>query len=175
MKEYIFAEEKDIAIGNKIVKSVGMVIIFKYKNYYKIGIAGIDEVFYFRLRTAEEVTILLESDMQSKIEDTSKKIQKISVENIDTTVDLYNDIKNMSEEDHLEKDFILEEAEAEDEDESESRDITMRKVSGEKFQAVEFKLNDNNQIELKHLSIPSELCYEIYEYVKNIENLKNSL
>lgn len=170
MKEYIFTEEKDIAIGNKIVKSVGMVTIFKYKNYYKIGIAGIDEVFYFRLRTAKEVAILLESDMQSKIEDTSKKIQKISDENIDVTVDLYNDIKNMSEEDHPEKDFILEETETEDE--SESRDITI-KVSGEKFQAVEFKLNGNNQIELKHLSIPSELCYEIYEYVKNIENLKN--
>ena len=170
MKEYIFAEEKDIAIGNKIVKSVGMVTIFKYKNYYKIGIAGIDEVFYFRLRTAEEVAILLESDMQSKIEDTSKKIQKISEENIDVTVDLYNDIKNISEEDRPEKDFILEETE---EDEPESRDITMRKVSGKKFQAVKFKLNDNNQIELEHLSIPSELCYEIYEYVKNIENLKN--
>ncbi len=170
MKEYIFAEEKDIAIGNKIVKSVGMVTIFKYKNYYKIGIAGIDEVFYFRLRTAKEVAILLESDMQSKIEDTSKKIQKISEENIDVTVDLYNDIKNISEEDRPEKDFILEETE---EDEPESRDITMRKVSGKKFQAVKFKLNDNNQIELEHLSIPSELCYEIYEYVKNIENLKN--
>lgn len=170
MKEYIFTEEKDIAIGNKIVKSVGMVTIFKYKNYYKIGIAGIDEVFYFRLRTAKEVAILLESDMQSKIEDTSKKIQKISDENIDVTVDLYNDIKNISEEDRPEKDFILEETE---EDEPESRDITMRKVSGKKFQAVKFKLNDNNQIELEHLSIPSELCYEIYEYVKNIENLKN--
>ena len=170
MKEYIFTEEKDIAIGNKIVKSVGMVTIFKYKNYYKIGIAGIDEVFYFRLRTAKEVAILLESDMQSKIEDTSKKIQKISEENIDVTVDLYNDIKNISEEDRPEKDFILEETE---EDEPESRDITMRKVSGKKFQAVKFKLNDNNQIELEHLSIPSELCYEIYEYVKNIENLKN--
>ena len=170
MKEYIFTEEKDITIGNKIVKSVGMVTIFKYKNYYKIGIAGIDEVFYFRLRTAKEVVILLESDMQLKIEDTSKKIQKISGENIDITVDLYNDIKNMLEEDHPEKDFILEETE---EDEPESRDITMRKVSGKKFQAVKFKLNDNNQIELEHLSIPSELCYEIYEYVKNIENLKN--
>ena len=169
MKEYIFTEEKDITIGNKIVKSVGMVTIFKYKNYYKIGIAGIDEVFYFRLRTAKEVVILLESDMQLKIEDTSKKIQKISGENIDITVDLYNDIKNMLEEDHPEKDFILEETE---EDEPESRDITMRKVSGKKFQAVKFKLNDNNQIELEHLSIPSELCYEIYEYVKNIENLK---
>lgn len=107
--------------------------------------------------------------MQSKIEDTSKKIQKISDENIDVTVDLYNDIKNISEEDHPEKDFILEETETEDE--PESRDITI-KVPGEKFQAVEFKLNGNNQIELKHLSIPSELCYEIYEYVKNIENLK---
>lgn len=171
MKEYIFAEEKDITIGNKIVKSVGMVTIFKYKNYYKIGIAGIDEVFYFRLRTAEEVAILLESDIQSKIENTSKKIQKISEENIDIAVDLYNDIKNMSEEDHPEKDFILEETE--EEDELESRNITMRKVSGKKFQAVKFKLNDNNQIELEHLSIPSELCYEIYEYVKNIENLKN--
>lgn len=170
MKEYIFTEEKDIAIGNKIVKSVGMVTIFKYKNYYKIGIAGIDEVFYFRLRTAKEVAILLESDMQSKIEDTSKKIQKISDENIDVTVDLYNDIKNISEEDRPEKDFILEETETEDE--PESRDITMRKVSGKKFQAVEFKLNNNNQIELEYLSIPSELCYEIYEYVKNIENLK---
>lgn len=170
MKEYIFTEEKDITIGNKIVKSVGMVTIFKYKNYYKIGIAGIDEVFYFRLRTAKEVAILLESDMQLKIEDTSKKIQKISGENIDITVDLYNDIKNILEEDHPEKDFILEETE---EDEPESRDITMRKVSGKKFQAVKFKLNDNNQIELEHLSIPSELCYEIYEYVKNIENLKN--
>lgn len=171
MKEYIFAEEKDITIGNKIVKSVGMVTIFKYKNYYKIGIAGIDEVFYFRLRTAEEVAILLEFDIQSKIENTSKKIQKISEENIDIAVDLYNDIKNMSEEDHPEKDFILEETE--EEDELESRNITMRKVSGKKFQAVKFKLNDNNQIELEHLSIPSELCYEIYEYVKNIENLKN--
>lgn len=171
MKEYIFTEEKDITIGNKIVKSVGMVTIFKYKNYYKIGIAGIDEVFYFRLRTAEEVAILLESDIQSKIEDISKKIQKISEENIDIAVDLYNDIKNMSEEDHPEKDFILEETE--EEDELESRNITMRKVSGKKFQAVKFKLNDNNQIELEHLSIPSELCYEIYEYVKNIENLKN--
>ena len=171
MKEYIFTEEKDITIGNKIVKSVGMVTIFKYKNYYKIGIAGIDEVFYFRLRTAEEVAILLESDIQSKIEDISKKIQKISEENIDIAVDLYNDIKNMSEEDHPEKDFILEETE--EENELESRDITMRKVSGKKFQAVKFKLNDNNQIELEHLSIPSELCYEIYEYVKNIENLKN--
>ena len=170
MKEYIFTEEKDITIGNKIVKSVGMVTIFKYKNYYKIGIAGIDEVFYFRLRTAEEVAILLESDIQSKIEDISKKIQKISEENIDIAVDLYNDIKNMSEEDHPEKDFILEETE--EENELESRDITMRKVSGKKFQAVKFKLNDNNQIELEHLSIPSELCYEIYEYVKNIENLK---
>lgn len=171
MKEYIFTEEKDITIGNKIVKSVGMVTIFKYKNYYKIGIAGIDEVFYFRLRTAEEVAILLESDIQSKIEDISKKIQKISEENIDIAVDLYNDIKNMSEEDHPEKDFILEETE--EENELESRNITMRKVSGKKFQAVKFKLNDNNQIELEHLSIPSELCYEIYEYVKNIENLKN--
>ena len=171
MKEYIFTEEKDITIGNKIVKSVGMVTIFKYKNYYKIGIAGIDEVFYFRLRTAEEVAILLESDIQSKIEDISKKIQKISEENIDIAVDLYNDIKNMSEEDHPEKDFILEETEDEDEDEPESRAITI-KVSGKKFQAVKFKLNDNNQIELEHLSIPSELCYEIYEYVKNIENLK---
>ena len=171
MKEYIFTEEKDITIGNKIVKSVGMVTIFKYKNYYKIGIAGIDEVFYFRLRTAKEVTILLESDMQSKIEDTSKKIQKISEENIDVTVDLYNDIKNISEEDRPEKDFILEETETEDG--PESRYITMRKVSGKKFQAVEFKLNNNNQIELEYLSIPSELCYEIYEYVKNIENLKN--
>lgn len=171
MKEYIFTEEKDITIGNKIVKSVGMVTIFKYKNYYKIGIAGIDEVFYFRLRTAKEVAILLESDMQSKIEDTSKKIQKISEENIDVTVDLYNDIKNISEEDRPEKDFILEETKTEDE--PESRDITMRKVSGKKFQAVEFKLNNNNQIELEYLSIPSELCYEIYEYVKNIENLKN--
>ena len=170
MKEYIFTEEKDITIGNKIVKSVGMVTIFKYKNYYKIGIAGIDEVFYFRLRTAEEVAILLESDIQLKIEDISKKIQKISEENIDIAVDLYNDIKNMSEEDHPEKDFILEETE--EENELESRDITMRKVSGKKFQAVKFKLNDNNQIELEHLSIPSELCYEIYEYVKNIENLK---
>ena len=170
MKEYIFTEEKDITIGNKIVKSVGMVTIFKYKNYYKIGIAGIDEVFYFRLRTAEEVAILLESDIQSKIEDISKKIQKISEENIDIAVDLYNDIKNISEEDHPEKDFILEETE--EENELESRDITMRKVSGKKFQAVKFKLNDNNQIELEHLSIPSELCYEIYEYVKNIENLK---
>ena len=141
MKEYIFTEEKDITIGNKIVKSVGMVTIFKYKNYYKIGIAGIDEVFYFRLRTAKEVVILLESDMQLKIEDTSKKIQKISGENIDITVDLYNDIKNMLEEDHPEKDFILEETE---EDEPESRDITMRKVSGKKFQAVKFKLNDKN-------------------------------
>lgn len=171
MKEYIFTEEKDITIGNKIVKSVGMVTIFKYKNYYKIGIAGIDEVFYFRLRTAEEVAILLESDIQSKIEDISKKIQKISEENIDIAVDLYNDIKNISEEDHPEKDFILEETE--EENELESRNITMRKVSGKKFQAVKFKLNDNNQIELEHLSIPSELCYEIYEYVKNIENLKN--
>ena len=171
MKEYIFTEEKDITIGNKIVKSVGMITIFKYKNYYKIGIAGIDEVFYFRLRTAKEVAILLESDMQLKIEDTSKKIQKISEENIDIAVDLYNDIKNMSEEDHPEKDFILEETE--EENELESRNITMRKVSGKKFQAVKFKLNNNNQIELEYLSIPSELCYEIYEYVKNIENLKN--
>ena len=169
MKEYIFTEEKDITIGNKIVKSVGMITIFKYKNYYKIGIAGIDEVFYFRLRTAEEVAILLESDMQLKIEDTSKKIQKISEENIDIAVDLYNDVKNMSEEDRPEKDFILEETE---EDEPESRDITMRKVSGKKFQEVEFKLSGNNQIELEYLSIPSELCYEIYEYVKNVENLK---
>ena len=86
---------------------------------------------------------------------------------------MYNDIKNISEEDRPEKDFILEETETEDEDEPESRDITMRKVSGKKFQAVKFKLNDNNQIELEYLSIPSELCYEIYEYVKNIENLKN--
>ena len=38
MKEYIFTEEKDIAIGNKIINSVGMVTIFKYKNYYKIVI-----------------------------------------------------------------------------------------------------------------------------------------
>lgn len=154
MKEFVFSEEniKDWTIDEHLVKFVGAVTVFKYKEYYKIGLAGVDEVYYKRVATAEEVANFLEEPGNQL---------------------LINDLKVMSLEDREE---TVKEAEVFKNKEEIA--VIELKINADKLPEIEicgtalknmtFKLDSDGKITLDKATIPSDIVSTIYSFAKTV-------
>lgn len=154
MKEFVFSEEniKDWNVDEHLVKFVGAVTIFKYKEYYKIGLAGVDEVYYKRVATAEEVASFLEEpDNQLLIND----LKVMSLEDREETVKEAETFKNKEEIAGIELKINADK-------------LPEVEVCGTALKNMTFKLGSDGKITLDKATIPSDIVSTIYSFAKTV-------
>lgn len=154
MKEFVFSEEniKDWNVDEHLVKFVGAVTIFKYKEYYKIGLAGVDEVYYKRIATAEEVASFLEEpDNQLLI----NNLKVMSLEDREETVKEAETFKNKEEIAGIELKINVDK-------------LPEIEVCGTALKNMTFKLGSDGKITLDKATIPSDIVSTIYSFAKTV-------
>lgn len=157
MREFVFAEEniKDWTVDEHLVKFVGAVIVFKYKEYYKIGLAGIDEVYYKRVATAEEVAEFLEEpDNQLLIDD----LKVMNLEDREETSKEAEPFKNKE----VKEEMVGIELKF---DENKLPEV---EVCGTALKNMTFKLGSDGKITLDKATIPSDLVGIIHSFAKTV-------
>lgn len=154
MKEFVFSEEniKDWNVDEHLVKFVGAVTIFKYKEYYKIGLAGVDEVYYKRVATAEEVASFLEEpDNQLLI----NNLKVMSLEDREETVKEAETFKNKEEIAGIELKINVDK-------------LPEIEVCGTALKNMTFKLGSDGKITLDKATISSDIVGVIYNFAKTV-------
>lgn len=154
MKEFVFSEEniKDWTIDEHLVKFVGAVTIFKYKEYYKIGLIGVDEVYYKRVATAEEAAYFLEEpDNQLLIDD----LKEMNLEDREETVKEAEVFKSKEEITGIELKLNADK-------------LPEVEVCGTALKNMTFKLGSDGKITLDKATIPSDVVSVIYNFAKTV-------